>query len=288
MTRDRRPQRPPGGGTVVSGRRAVTEAIRSGATHEILVVSSAHRTQGFKAMLDAAAHAGVTVREVPRAKLDTLANDHQGVVARIGASTRRATPPAPGDLSERELVDYPFTADAVVVILDGITDPQNLGAAARSAESAGAAMLVTRTKRAADVTAAAVRASAGALLHLPHARVANLARAIDRLKDAGFWVVGLDGDSERTIYDEPCPAGRVVLVVGSEGEGMARLTRESCDVLVSLPMRGQVGSLNASASLAAALYGYVLASRALPPVREVEGKLGRDAGVAQSGSASDL
>jgi 23S rRNA (guanosine2251-2'-O)-methyltransferase len=286
--RERRPQRPPGGGTIVSGRRAVTEAIRSGATREILVVSSAHRTQGSKAMLEAAAEAGVTVREVPRATLDTLANDHQGVVARIGASTRRATPATPGDLTERELADFSFTDDAIVVILDGITDPQNLGAAARSAESAGAAMLVTRTKRAADVTEAAIRASAGALLHLPHARVANLSRAIDRLKDAGFWIVGLDGDTPRTIYDEPCPPGRVAIVVGSEGDGMARLTRESCDGLVSLPMRGQVGSLNASASLAAALYGYVLASRALPPGPKVEGKLGRDAGVAQSGSASDL
>ena len=100
--------------------------------------------------------------------------------------------------------------------------------------------------------------------------------------------MGLDGDTERTIYDDPCPPGRVAVVVGSEGEGMARLTRERCDALVSLPMRGQVGSLNASASLAAALYGYVLASRALPTGPRVEGRLGRDAGVAQSGSASDL
>ena len=95
----------------------------------------------------------------------------------------------------------------------------------------------------------------------PHARVANIPRALDRLQGVGFTVVGLDGDASSTIFDDPCPEGRVALVVGSEGEGMSRLVRERCDVLVSLPMRGRVGSLNASASLAAALYGYVLPSR---------------------------
>jgi 23S rRNA (guanosine2251-2'-O)-methyltransferase len=136
-----------------------------------------------------------------------------------------------------------------------------LRAAARCAEASGASVLITRTRRAADVTPAAVRASAGALLHLPLARVANIPRALDRLQDAGFTVVGLDGDAEESIFDAPCPEGRVALVVGSEGDGMSRLVRERCDVLVALPMRGRVGSLNASASLAAVLYGYVLPSR---------------------------
>jgi 23S rRNA (guanosine2251-2'-O)-methyltransferase len=112
------------------------------------------------------------------------------------------------------------------------------------------------------VTPAAIRASAGALLHLPHARVANIPRAIQRLQDAGFFVVGLADEAEHDVYAEPCPAGRVAIVVGSEGEGLARLTRARCDALVRLPMLGRVGSLNASASLAAALYAYVLPSRA--------------------------
>jgi 23S rRNA (guanosine2251-2'-O)-methyltransferase len=149
----------------------------------------------------------------------------------------------------------------VVVVLDGITDPQNLGAAARSAEAAGATMLVTRTRRAADVGPAAIRASAGALVHLPHARVANIARALDRLQEAGFWVVGLDENADLTVYDDACPQGKVAVVIGAEGEGMARLTRERCDGLLSLPMHGRVGSLNAAASLAAVLYAYVLPSR---------------------------
>ena len=151
----------------------------------MLVVSSPKVTQGLRAMLDAANDEGVPVRVVPRATLDALADEHQGVVARVGAGATK-------ELSERDLATFPFADDALVVVLDGITDPQNLGAAARSAEAAGAAMLVSRTRRAAEVTPAAVRASAGALMHLPHARVANIARAIERLQDLGFWVVGLD------------------------------------------------------------------------------------------------
>ncbi len=242
------------GKDVVAGRRAVTEAVRAGRASEVLVVSSPTVTQGLRDVLDAARGTGVPVRTVPRAALDRLADEHQGVVARL-------VPVPDGSLSERELAEFPFADDAIVVVLDGITDPQNLGAAARSAEAAGAAMLVTRTRRAADVTPAAVRASAGALLHLPHARVANVPRAIDRLHDAGFWVVGLDEGSELGLYDETCPPGRVGVVIGSEGTGMARLTRERCDQLLALPMRGRVGSLNASASLAAFLYAFVLPSR---------------------------
>ncbi len=239
----------------VGGRRAVVEAIRAGRVRDILVAPGVRETQGLRAVVDAAAEAGVDMHEADRGELDRLARDHQGVVARLRDDAR------PPELGERDLGTFPFDDDAFVVVLDGITDPQNFGAAARCAEASGASVLVTRIRRAADVTPAAVRASAGALLHLPLARVANIPRALDRLQDAGFTVVGLDGDAEASIFDATCPQGRVALVVGSEGEGMSRLVRERCDVLVALPMRGRVGSLNASASLAAALYGYVLPSR---------------------------
>jgi 23S rRNA (guanosine2251-2'-O)-methyltransferase len=108
------------------------------------------------------------------------------------------------------------------------------------------------------VTDAAIRASAGALLHLRHARVANIARAIERLQAAGFSAVGLDGSAERSIFDTRCPDGRVAIVLGSEGSGLSRLVRERCDLLVALPMHGRVDSLNAAASLAAVLYAFVL------------------------------
>jgi 23S rRNA (guanosine2251-2'-O)-methyltransferase len=239
----------------VGGRRAAAEAVRAGRAREVVVARGARGNQGMRALLEAARTAGVPVREADRTELDALAPDQQGVVAMVSTEE-------PAALGERELASYVFADDAVVVVLDGITDPQNLGAAARSAEAAGAAVLVSRVHRAAGVTPAAIRASAGALMHLPHARVANIPRAIQRLQDAGFFVVGLADEAERDVYAEPCPAGRVAIVVGSEGEGLARLTRERCDALVRLPMRGRVGSLNASASLAAALYAYVLPSRA--------------------------
>ena len=238
---------------VVAGRRAALEAVRAGLARRVLVAKGSRATPGLRELIEACRVATVEVREVDRAELDRLASDHHGVVA-------EAAPARP--LGERELATREYPSDAIVVVLDGITDPHNLGAAARSAEAAGAELLVTRTRRAADVTESAVRASAGALLHLAHARVANIPRALERLKDVGFTVVGLDEGAGRTIFEDRCPDGRIALVVGSEDSGPARLTREACDLLVRLPMAGRIGSLNASASLAAALYGFVLPARA--------------------------
>jgi 23S rRNA (guanosine2251-2'-O)-methyltransferase len=236
---------------VVPGKRAVLETVRAGEAAEVLIAKGTRESPGMRDVLDAARGAHVRVRTVDRSELDALADDHRGVVARLGE-----TPPAA--LAERDLSAFPWAEDAIAVVLDGIEDPQNLGAAARSVEASGGQMLITRTHRSAPVTHAAVRASAGAFLHLPHARVANLARAIERLKDEGFTAIGLDEGADASIYDDPCPDGRVALVVGSEGAGLSRLVRERCDLLVSLPMHGKVGSLNAAASLAAVLYGYVL------------------------------
>ena len=238
--------------SLVGGQRAALEAVRAGRALEVLVASEAVGRHALGEILEASRAAGLAVREVPRRELEALGAEHQGIAVRYRD---------PAYLGERDLETYPFEDEDVVVVLDGITDPQNLGAAARSAEAAGATMLVTRTRRAGRLTPAAVRASAGALFHLPLARVANIARAVERLKRAGFSIVGLDGDAPVGVYDAPCPAGRIAIVLGSEGEGLSRLTREACDALVSLPMRGKVSSLNASASLAAVLYAYVVPSR---------------------------
>ncbi|MEX0832342.1 MAG: 23S rRNA (guanosine(2251)-2'-O)-methyltransferase RlmB [Actinomycetota bacterium] len=238
--------------SVVTGKRAVLEAIRSGRATEVLVSGSARQTEGLRELLAEAERRGTPVREVLRGELDALARNHRGVAATVGE-----TP----ELSERELADRLFGDDAIVVVLDGVTDPQNLGACARAAEAAGAEMLVTRVKRAAGVTAAAIRASAGALMLLPHARVANIPRALGRLKDSGFTVVGLEASAPNSIYAESCPPGRIAVVIGSEGSGMSRLVRESCDLLLSVPMLGQVQSLNAAATASVALFAYVLPSR---------------------------
>jgi 23S rRNA (guanosine2251-2'-O)-methyltransferase len=239
-------------GAILAGRHAALEAVKAGRARELLVAEGSRPTAALRDLLEACRTVGVPVVEVPRHRLDALALDNRGVVVRLQARSA---------LGEREIASWPFGEDDIVVVLDGIVDPQNLGAAARSAEAAGAAMLVTRLRRAAASSPAAARASSGALLHLPHARVANITRTLGRLKDGGFWVVGLDEKAHETVYDEQCPRGRVAVVLGSEGGGLSRLVREACDQLLSLPMRGRVGSLNASAALAAVLYAYVLPSR---------------------------
>jgi 23S rRNA (guanosine2251-2'-O)-methyltransferase len=241
---------------VVAGKRAVLEALRAGRADHVLIARGARGTAAMRDVLAAAEAAGVRTEEASPTRLQELDADPRGVVAVLAEERRPTT------LGERDLETMRFADDAVAVILDGITDPQNLGAGARSAEAAGVAVIVTRTRRSADVTPAAVRASAGALLHLAHARVPNLVRAMQRLQDAGFWVVGLDGAATTSIYEEPCPPGRIALVVGSESTGMSRLVRERCDQLVALPLRGRVESLNASAALAAVLFGWVVPSRA--------------------------
>ena len=138
-----------GSSAIVAGRRAALEAVRSGLAREVLVAAGIQGTTGLRELRVACDSAGIRVREVPRSELDRLARDHQGVAVRIRA---------PRELAERDLSTWPFPEDAVVVVLDGVTDPQNLGASARSAEAAGVSMLVSRVHRAAPVTPAAVRA----------------------------------------------------------------------------------------------------------------------------------
>lgn len=231
------------------------EAIRSGSAREVLVARGARSTPGLRDLLGAARTEGVPVEVVARERIERLAAgaEHHGVVARTRSRQQEL---AEGDLRERD-----WKEDAVVVVLDGVTDPHNLGACARTAEAAGAAALVVRRRRGAPVSPAAVAASAGALAHLPLARVANLARALDVLKEKGFWVVGLDGRAERTILDSPRPPGRLAVVLGSEGTGLTRLVAERCDELLSIPMRGKVGSLNVSVAAGVALFGYAMRAR---------------------------
>lgn len=173
--------------------------------------------------------------------------DHQGVCADVGPYPY-ADPHA---LLEPE--------DALVVVLDQIQDPRNLGAVVRVAESVGAGGVVIPERRSAEVTPAAAKASAGAVEHLPIAQVRNVADFLDDAKKAGAWVYGADADAPSS-YDEPDYKGRVVLVMGSEGKGLRPRVAEHCDLLVSLPNLGRVGSLNVSTAAAALLYG-ILQSR---------------------------
>ncbi len=223
----------------IYGVRPVIEAVRSKRREVFEVLDAVENGE----VAEAAAASGVSVKKVPRARVEDLARGgaHQGVAARVG--------PYPySDLDE-----ILTTPNPLVVVLDGVTDPHNLGALARTAEAAGAQALVCRRHRAARIGNVAVKASAGALIHLPVAEVPNLPRVLGALKDQGFWVVGLDADASSTVYEE-APPGRIALVVGAEGEGLSRLVGEACDAMVSIPLRGKVASLNVSVAAAVILF----------------------------------
>jgi 23S rRNA (guanosine2251-2'-O)-methyltransferase len=222
----------------IYGVRPVIEALRS-KRREVFEVLDA---VGNGEVAEAAAASGVSVKRVPRARIEDLARGgaHQGVAARVG--------PYPySDLDE--ILAAP---DPLILILDGVTDPRNLGAALRAADGAGASGVVIPKDRAVGVTAAAVKASAGASEHVPVARETNLRRAIDRMKAAGVWVYAAEVGG--TAYTGLDLAGPVALVFGSEGRGVRRLVREGCDGAVSIPMLGAVGSLNVSVAAAVLLY----------------------------------
>jgi 23S rRNA (guanosine2251-2'-O)-methyltransferase len=222
----------------IYGVRPVIEALRGRRRKVFEVLDATGNTE----VAEATKAAGVPVKKVPQARVGELARGgvHQGVAARVG--------PYP----YAELDDLLAASDPLVVVLDGVTDPQNLGAVLRVADGAGASGVVIPKDRAVGVTAAVVKASAGASEHVPTARVTNLRRAIDRMKKAGLWVYAAEVGG--TPYTDLDLAGPVGLVLGSEGRGVRRLVREGCDGAVSVPMLGAVGSLNVSVAAAVLLY----------------------------------
>lgn len=226
------------------------ELLRAGRdVRRLLVASSRERSPVLDEVLAAARAAGVPVQEVERAELDRRAGAlvHQGVLA--------LAPPFAFAPLEQVLAAARGRGEApLLVALDGVTDPHNLGSIARTAEAVGAHGLLVPRRRAAAVTATAEKAAAGALAHLPVVAVTNLVRTLGELHDEGVWSLGLDGDAEVELAGHPLASEPCVLVVGAEGGGLARLTRERCDALVRLPMRGRVGSLNASVAAGVALY----------------------------------
>jgi 23S rRNA (guanosine2251-2'-O)-methyltransferase len=223
---------------LIYGIRPVLETLRSRRREVFEVLDAAQSAEVAKV----ANAAGVPVKKVPRARIEDLARGaaHQSVAARVG--------PYPySDLGEILAAPAPL-----VLVLDGVVDPRNLGAVLRAADGAGASGVVIPKNRAVGVTAAAVKASAGASEHVSVARETNLRRAIDRIKEAGLWVYAAEVGG--TIYTELDLSGSVALVLGSEGRGVRRLVREGCDGAVSIPMLGAVESLNVSVVVAVLLY----------------------------------
>lgn len=221
---------------IIYGVRPVVEALRSRRRRVFEVLDAA----GDRSVRDAAG--GVPVKKVPRARVEELARGgvHQGVVARVE--------PYPYSGLE-EIVSVP---EPLVLVLDGVTDPRNLGAVLRAGDGAGASGVVIPKDRAVGVTAVAVKASTGASEHARVARETNLRRALNRMKEAGIWVYAAEVGG--TLHTKLDLAGPVAFVLGSEGRGVRRLVREGCDGTVSVPMLGVVDSLNVSVAAAVLLY----------------------------------
>lgn len=236
----------------IYGRRPVAEVLRAGRRliRELRVAGGAReRADGELAeIIGAAQRAGAAILEVPREALAELSDggNHQGVALLTGGYPY-------GDFSQI-LQGVRDDAAALVLLLDHIEDPQNVGSLLRTADAAGVAGVILPADRAAGVTAAVARASAGASEHVRVARVVNLSRAIGELKECGCWITGLDAGDAARDYTAIDFKGRCGLVVGNEGRGLGRLVREQCDFIARLPMRGQVASLNAGVAGALVMY----------------------------------
>lgn len=240
--------------TYIEGRRAAAEALRSGfPVKRALIAQDAQADENLARIVYDLRSAGVPFKEVPRAQLDRISSHgaHQGIVLE--------TAPFPY-ASLEDIIQRAGTGAALVVVLDHVTDEGNFGAIVRSAEVVGAAGVVIASKRAAAVGVGAYKTSAGAVMHLPIAQVPNLPAAVERLKEAGFWVGGSSEHARQGVWDAPL-TGRIALVMGSEGTGISRLMLEKCDFLVKLPQRGLTESLNVAQAATVMCYEWLRANQ---------------------------
>jgi 23S rRNA (guanosine2251-2'-O)-methyltransferase len=230
------------------GRYPVLEALRSKRKVHRIMVAQGPRDPALTQVVDAARRVGVAVETSSRRHLDDLTKgaNHQGVMA-------VAAPREYADLDDILRRAQDLYEEPLVLVLDAIQDVQNLGSLIRTAEVVGAHGVVIPEHRAAGLTPAVDKSSAGAVEFLPVARVTNITRTLDDLKKRGLWCIGLDGEAKER-FDQANLKGPIALVVGNEGKGISRLAREHCDLLVRVPMRGHVGSLNAAVAGSIALY----------------------------------
>ena len=231
---------------LIEGRNAVIEALRAGTAIDKIYLAKGETDKTLGHIASRAREAGVVVVEADRRKLDAMSRTHQGVIALAAV---------------REYVSVQSILDAaaakgeppLLVVCDEISDPHNLGAILRTAECAGAHGLIIPKRRSAGLTAIVGKTSAGAVSYLPVARVANLTSVLKDLKKQGVWIFGTAAGASTNLYSADLK-GPAAIVIGSEGDGMSRLVAENCDFLVSIPMKGHISSLNASAAAAILLY----------------------------------
>lgn len=234
---------------IAAGINSVRSALKFGAAGvSELWLDRGRRDRRLAELAALARAAGVPVKQVEREVLDQAAAgiNHQGAVAFVQAPAARAGQ----DLDS--LLDA-IAGPPLLLVLDGVTDPHNLGACLRSADGAGAHAVIAPKDNAVGLTPVAVKVASGAAESVPFVQVTNLARALDDLKQRGIWVVGTAGDAPKTLYETDL-RGPIALVLGAEGTGMRRLTRERCDLLARLPMHGRVESLNVSVAAGVCLY----------------------------------
>ena len=233
---------------IIEGRNAVIEALRAGTAVDKIYLQRGETDRTLGHIASKARAAGIVVVEADRRKLDAMSRTHahQGVIAL--AAVREYASVADILRAAEERGEAPL-----VVVCDEISDPQNLGAIIRTAECAGAHGVIIPKRRSAGLTAIVAKTSAGAVAHEPEARVPNQPALLDDLKKRGVWVFGTAADGATALYDADLK-GPAAIVIGSEGSGMGRLVAERCDFLVSIPMRGKLSSLNASAAAAILLY----------------------------------
>ncbi len=236
---------------LLAGRNPIREALKSGRDLEKLLVQRGELSGSAREIVALAKEARVPVQEVDKSRLDAIAPHHQGMLAFASAYHY-------AEVEDMLAVARERGEDPFLILLDGVTDPHNLGAIIRSAECAGAHGVIVPQRRSVGLTAAAVKASAGAVEHMKVARVTNLNRTIEALKERGVWAYAVTMDGQD--YEKVNFKGGVALVIGAEGEGISRLTLACCDQKVSLPMAGHIDSLNASVAAGVMMYR-VLSSR---------------------------
>jgi 23S rRNA (guanosine2251-2'-O)-methyltransferase len=227
---------------IIVGVHSVLEALRAGRSLDRVLIARGAAGQRLQEIIDLCRSASVAVRFEPRGSLDRLAGGtpHQGVVA-LGAAHRYAA------------LEEVAAGAKMLVVLDGVEDPHNLGAVIRTVHAAGADAVVIPERRAAGLTEVVSKAAAGAIEHLPVVRVGNINRALESLKERGFWIYGLDEQGD-LLYDQIDYAVPAVLVLGGEGHGLHRLVKERCDFLVRIPMAGRISSLNVSVAAGVVLF----------------------------------
>lgn len=233
---------------MIEGRNALAEALKSGRTVDKVFVAEGSTDRALARLAAQAKDAGAVVVPTDRRKLDQMSptGAHQGVIASVAAHEYASLDDILANAAQKG-------EPPLIVICDELSDPHNLGAILRTAECAGAHGVVIPKRRSVGLTAVVAKTSAGAVEYLPVARVSNISQAIRTLKDHGVWIYGTAADADSSLYQTDL-TGPAAIVIGNEGEGMGKLVRDCCDLLVSIPLKGQISSLNASAAAAVMLY----------------------------------